>query len=314
MPLGGCTSASPEPTLGTNHTDAGGAPSPAGELAFQQEHDFGVILADAQTLRHGFTLHNPTDEPFRVLHGRALTPCCSGIETLPQRIPARGKASVPVYFRASHRSGPQSVRFVLDTDQGNHTTRVLTLRARFVPAWQVEPLGPSRTILSPGQGGKQIFRVSARHKGEQGRSLPAKLSASSPLAVSFNGRPTSSIGARGLTEVSREVEVTIPAGSTVGTRRGTIVFGWADGRTEELPISWEVQPILKVSPPALVLRAGSMPAEKKIAVWSDVQPFRVVNVKGSLIAVPVDLARLPGLRHELSAAAAPGRCRLAARA
>jgi len=141
--------------------------------------------------------------------------------------------------------------------------------------------------------------VSARRRGAQGRSLPSKLSASSPLVIAFNGEATSSIGAVGFTEATREVEVTIPAGNTTGVRRGAIAFGWPDGRTEERSISWEVRPLFKVSPPALVLHGDSMPAERRIVVWSDARPFRVINVEGPLISPGVDLPRQPGLRQEL---------------
>jgi hypothetical protein len=55
-----------------------------------QEHDFGVVLADAQLLRHEFTLENSSGKPIQVLRAAALRPCCSAIGPLPQTIPPNG--------------------------------------------------------------------------------------------------------------------------------------------------------------------------------------------------------------------------------
>jgi len=61
--LFGCTKSSSESTRGAIRPIATGARDPVAAGPLHQEHDLGLILADAQTLRHEFTLQNPTDQP-----------------------------------------------------------------------------------------------------------------------------------------------------------------------------------------------------------------------------------------------------------
>ena len=115
----GCLSSTPaEEDLTTVGTD----PTPALDTAQSSslEFDFGTILAHGQTLRHEFTLTNPSEKSVRLLALRSYTPCCSAVESLPELILPRGEAKVAVLFKPGHQSGLKAVRFTVETDSSEH--------------------------------------------------------------------------------------------------------------------------------------------------------------------------------------------------
>jgi hypothetical protein len=272
-----------------------------------QEHDFGVILAEVQTLQHEFTVENTTNKSVHLLRATATTPCCSGFVSLPRLISPNDKVRVAVWFKTNHDSGLKGVRFVLETDEGYGTTHVLVVRARLVPAWEVEPVGDSVTPLRLGKRGSQAFRLTARRKDGRGRSIPERLSASAPLAVAFNGEATSAIDAAGFIVETGMIEVSIPPVREPGPYRGQIVLHWSDGLAEAHPFDWEVQSDLKASPSAFILRAPSQPTEYRIVVTAAERPFRVLSVQSPLVAGPLQLSSRAGLRQELRLTLDPAR-------
>ena len=81
--------------------------------------------ADAPPRLHA---HEPNRSGIRLLSAVAFTPCCSAIGPLPEEIPPRGAAKVPVAFRPGDGSGPRRVQFLVAANgsQGNYA---LGLRA-----------------------------------------------------------------------------------------------------------------------------------------------------------------------------------------
>jgi hypothetical protein len=82
-----------------------------------------------------------------------------------------------VSLKASAGLGLQGARFVLETDENNNATHVLALRARILPAWEVE-LSDDVMDQRLGQSGKRRFRIIARRNGATGRALPERVLAS----------------------------------------------------------------------------------------------------------------------------------------
>ena len=195
-----------------------------GNVSSAQVHDLGVIFAQGQTLRHEFTLKNESKRPLRLIGAAALTPCCSSIGPLPGSIPPTGEVKVPVSFKPGYRSGLKAVLFTVQTDEKERPVRTLALQARLVSAFEMQPLEGSTTSVALGQSGRQTFLLTARRKGNQGRSLPEKLSVSSPLEVAFRGKAATKSDADGLVEASREMIVTIPAEKQAGSRGGGVTF------------------------------------------------------------------------------------------
>ena len=56
-------------------------------LAPVQEHDFGVVLAEGETLRHEFTLKNSTDRPLSDNPWYSLHALLSALEPMPESVP-----------------------------------------------------------------------------------------------------------------------------------------------------------------------------------------------------------------------------------
>ena len=294
----GCMRApSPEPDLSAILGDRARGAEPTGSSV--QEHDFGVILAQGQTLQHEFAFKNPTARPIRLIRGRAFTPCCSSIGPLPESIPPKGEAKIPVTIKPGYQSGLKGVGFAVETDAREHPAHNFFLRARLVSTWEMEQLEGSSTSLPLGHSGTQTFRMTARRKGNQGLSLPEKLSSTPPLVVAWGGEASTKSGAGGLIEATREITVTIPAEKQAGARRGEIAFGWPDGQTEMRTIRWEVRPRLRVSPSGLVLRSSVQPVQQTITVISDGRPFQVERVMSPLLVGSVELPRLEETRQTL---------------
>jgi hypothetical protein len=254
-----------------------------------QAHDFGTVISEDQTLRHEFTIRNPSDRAIRLIRGRALTPCCSSIGPLPESIPPNGDAKILAVLRPGYQSGPKGVAFLIETESANQRQIGLALHAQLVSAWEAERLEGSATVVPVGQPGMLTFRVIARRKGSSGRGLPEKISASAPIEAIFAGPCTSRTGPDRSIEATRDVVVSLPATDQPGIKRGELAFVWPDGRIETIPLSWEVRPRLKLIPAGLVLARSSQPVERTIVIESDGRPFRVVGVASMLLAEPVNL-------------------------
>lgn len=66
------------------------------------QHDFGPVLARGQTLRHEFSLTNPTNRPMRLIGAKLSTPCCSLLGPLPTDvIPPGDRREIAAFLRAS---------------------------------------------------------------------------------------------------------------------------------------------------------------------------------------------------------------------
>jgi hypothetical protein len=258
-----------------------------------------MVFADDQILRHEFTIQNASDRPMRLIRATALTPCCSSLGQLPEAIPPKGAARISATFQPGYRSGPKVVVFLIETDSENQGQFGLALRAELVSAWEAERLQNQPAYIPVGQPGGITFRVIARRKGSSGRALPESISAAPPVTAAFSGQAASRTGPDGTIEATREVVVSLPATSEPGLRRGELAFAWPDGRTERMPLGWEVRPRLRSTPSGLVFPRSDRPVERTIVVESDGLPFRVVGVGSPLLAVPVNLPDGRGTRHTI---------------
>lgn len=258
-----------------------------------------MIISDGQALHHEFIVKNPSDRPIRLLGAIALTPCCSAVGPLPESIPPRGVAKIPTVLKPGFQSGPKRLLFVIETDSKTQPTIGLSLQVLLVSAWEAVPVEGSSAVFRLGRAGKLTFCVIARRRGSAGRDLPERISAAPPVDAGFAGRAEITTGSEGSIEAARDVVVSIPAANQPGIKRGELLFHWPDGRTDRMPLSWEVRPRLRVLPAGLVLRRSAQPVEREIVIASDGLPFRVTGVASSLLARPVDLAASPGIRHTI---------------
>lgn len=281
----------PVPTVERSGSDDAGS--------WNQAHDFGTILSEGQSLRHEFSIRNPSHLPMRLIRGEALTPCCSSLGPLPDSIPPHGAANVLTIFSPGFQSGPRGVVFAIQTDSEIQGQVQLALRADLVSAWEAVSIGSSTSTVPLGQPGTLTFRVVARRKGSLGRGLPDKISSAPPVRAAFGGHPTSNTGPDGTIEVTRDVVVSLPATDQPGIKRGELAFAWPDGRTNTMPLSWEVRPRLRLLPAGIVLQRSSLPVERTIVMESEGIPFRVVGVSSPLLARSVELPAGMATRHAI---------------
>ncbi len=265
-----------------------------------QEHDFGVVLAEGQTLRHEFTLKNSTDRPLRIIRGTAFTPCCSALEPMPESLPPNSEAKITAVLTPGYQSGLKGVRFSVETDDEKQPVRAFTLRGRFLSGWEVERLDGSATSLLLGQSATQTFRITVRRASGQGPGLPETVLGTPPITAAFNGDGSTKNSAEGFTEAVRDVLVTILSGGHPGPQRADVHFGWPGQPSRRHTVTWEVRPRLKVSPSGFVLKTSPRPIKKTVVVISDGHPFRVKRIVGPVLAGEAELPRDAATTQELA--------------
>ena len=258
-------------------TPGGGRKLAAISLA-NREHNFGTVLAHGQVLEYQFALKNRSERLIRLLHGTALTPCCSSIGPLPSPVPPWGDVRIPAVIRPGYQAGFKRAEFQVETDDKDQTGFMLALQVNLVSAWEVTLQDGSVRSLALGRPGKQVLGLVARRQGAEGLELPERVSANSPLTAVFLGNGETKFGENGLTEAARDVEVGLPALRSTGSQRGEIRFVWRDGHRESHLVMWEVRSPLRLRPPGLVLNSSTGPLEREVTVESDGRPFRIKSV------------------------------------
>lgn len=259
-------------------------PKGPGEMAATDAalFDFGPVLARGQTLRHEFTLTNPSGRPLKVLVVEALTPCCSTVESAPATIPPGGSARLAVTLNPGFRSGRKRARFAYRTDDDPSTVRELTLVAELFPEVDDALDEGSDATVPLRRAGRQSIRFAFFEKDREGRGEPDSVEATPPLSARFVGPAEArSLGA-GIVRTTRVVEVGLPAEDGPGGRRGRVTLHWPDGKSWERAIEWNVVPRIVAHPPALTLRPGQG-ATFKVVLKAEDRPFRVRRIDGPIL-------------------------------
>jgi hypothetical protein len=269
--------------------------------------DFGPILAHGQTLRHQFTLTNPTDKPIRLLQATCFMPCCSAIESLPKFIPPHGDSKVSVVFKPGHQSGHKAVRFAVQTDSTDQPTRALALLARLFSAWEVGPIGEPVGTTRVGSSGTASWRAVCRRKESEGLSPPERLKIGEPFQARFIGPATEQTQPDGVVEAIRDVEIYVPATLKPGPQQVELAFLWPDGRRETQLIRWEVTPVVRISPSSIVIEQAGKPVERSVTITSDEKPFRIIQVGGGPLSGPVEPSPIADRIHHLTLRLDPAR-------
>jgi len=109
----------------------------------------------------------------------------------------------------------------------------------------------------------------------------------------------------GITEESLCGEVLIGSDKIPGLKKGTVSFKWRDGREDAFPLTWDVIPVLKVTPSSLVVAyssgstEGAKPIERNLVVTSERTAFRVLKVSSDILDIPVQLVSDSSTVHKL---------------
>lgn len=268
------------------------------------EHDFGLVLGQGQTLQHEFRIANSSGLPLKLLKVVALRPCCSSVGLLPDQVPPGGEVGLVTSLRLGRQTGRKRVGFVVRTDSPERPAIALALGADVVSAFEVhEQDHPDQGLLT-GQPARLRLEVVCRRLGQEGSGAPVAIRTEGPLAAEFAGAAVERARPGGLVETTREAVVVLPAMAEPGPKRGEVRFGWPDGQEQRHLISWEVSPRLVASPSALVVRASEGRATKTIVLRAVERPFRIREVSAPTavtLAEPVstDAARLHRVRLEI---------------
>jgi hypothetical protein len=276
----GCTTSTPDLEVADVLRDVGSATDRSEQRG--QEFDFGTVLTSGRTLRHAFSLSNPSDRPLRLLKAASSIPCCSAVGPLARTIPPGGEVQVPIIVKTENKVGHLRVDFAVETDAPIIPIRRFAVSVRLVRDWEIEAEGDLVEPLSLGQPGKLSYRIVCRRKGTEGRGLPDKVTASGPIRAVLGTSAEESNKPGGINEASRTVDVELAASSGAGRRQGELIFQWADGRTQSHLVSWEVRPRIGVMPPGLVIQPSREPVPVVLTVASDDRPIRIVKVDGPL--------------------------------
>ena len=278
VPIGGCSGTS---ALDRDDEATAAAEAAVVPMASTSDHDLGTALTGLQTtFRHEFVLENPTDQLVRIVRGIAFTPCCSDIGPLPEAIPPGESVAVPVEFRPGNQGGRRRVQFAVATDSPEMPSRLFSLHATLVSEVDVERLPDSDQTLPLDQGGKQVFRVTCRRKGDRGRDAPTAVLAADPVPASFAG-PIRREADGDIQVASRDVEVTLPASDDAGIRRGEVQLRWEGGETQSQGVNWRVVPRIEAAPPGLTLHPEDGRVKRSFRLGATDRPFRILAIEGA---------------------------------
>ncbi len=192
------------------------------------------------------------------------------------------------------------VAFTIETDDAERQVLSLYLAARFVAEWELQVDDGSRYSLPARESREQRIRVIARRQGEHGRPLPASVSATGGLTARFDGPAVETREQDDLVILEQKLLLQYPSSSSPGSRAAELRFLWADGRSESIPIRWDVRPVITIQPASLVLRSSAGMARRTVTIRSDERPFRVTKVHGQLLQAPPALSSDPATAVDIT--------------
>jgi hypothetical protein len=305
----GCIRTSPDADIVAILADSVDSPEGGGSRGIE-EHDFGPTLARGQRLHHQFTFTNSTNRPIRLISARPTTPCCSEVGPLPKEsIPPGGQCSIPVVLKVlSHQLETKRVGFFVQTDSKSRPTLIYGLRATIYPEWEIQSSAESSRTLPIGRAGRQLMRITVRRVAGEVGTLPSRVEVESPLTARFLGDVREQADAEGVTSAVRDVEIMVPSASKPGTHQASLLFRWAEGRTQQEVVLWEIVPQLLAVPSRLVLRQSERDLLHTIILRSfDGHPFRVSDVGPQDLVLSSEFDREAGSTHILKLRIDPDR-------
>jgi hypothetical protein len=262
-------------------------------------HDFGLVIAQDQTLSHTFTIRNDTPHGLHIVQAVPDVPCCSAIRPAGNSATPGGVIDVLVEFKVGNPHGRRRIAFHVLTDHPERPTRRFDVYATLVPDIEVIPVAGFDTVLRLNETGTQGFEVVCRRKRGEGRDAPNELVTEPGIAAQFQDKTTIQRLDNGLVESRRNVVVTLPAHSVSGSHRSQVLFKWRDGREVAQPITWTVRPHIIKFPPGITLSARASGARHTIRLSSSERPFRVLSVASSCLAESPLLDQSANRLHEI---------------
>ena len=293
----GCSISNPD----TEEASLAAIPTTESQASGRQieEHDFGRVLAQGQTLHHEFTLRNPTGHSLRLIGAATSMPCCSAIGPLPPSVPPGGSVPVPVTLKTENKLGALRVSCSVKTDSPTVPVLRFAATVNLIPECEIEAEGESVGQLLLGQEGRFSCRISCRRKGVEGRELPTSVKVSRTTEAVLTGPIGETRQPDGIIERACQLDLKVPPSSQAGWRREEVLLEWPDGRKQSHLVSWEVRPLITAVPSGLVIARSTKPTDVTIKVASVDRPIRIREVDGLLAKpfVPMEEARREHILH-----------------
>jgi hypothetical protein len=91
------------------------------------------------------------------------------------------------------------------------------------------------------------------------------------------------VGNARLVEHTVFVTAELPPRLDTGIQGGSLLLSWDDGYVQRYPVSWTVQPIVRVLPPGIFLRGGQIEPDGRIELRFQVdgkEPVRILGIEG----------------------------------
>jgi hypothetical protein len=273
--------------------------SHAGRSFASQLHIFPATVARGQTVHHRFALKNPTGRTIRLRSADASTPCCSSIRLEARALAARESTTAEVEWRIARGTGRKAVDFTIETDSADYPELKLRLVVDLRADWEVIPARDGLPKFRMGEGGEVRMRILSRRTPDEGAGSLVAVDSDPPLHARFAGSASPPVlVAEGVREESREIVAILAPSNDVGVHRGTVRFGWSDGRQEAIDVAWEVVPHVRASPSALFVTRG-IPTTRVIMIRSEGDPIRILGVTGPLQEDPLANPGVVDDVHEL---------------
>jgi len=181
------------------------------------------------------------------------------------------------------------------------------LRAHPFSEWEISPVGDQVGSIPLGRPSTENWRIVCRMKGPEGLLAPEAVDAREPIKARFVGPAIEQTEPGGVVETFREVEVALPATREIGSHQAELVFRWPGGAKRTHPFRWRVAPLVRLTPPSVVIDSPAKPTDCVVELSADDRAFRIKRVYGSMLSEPVVLPPNSSRMHRLTLRVDPGR-------
>jgi hypothetical protein len=283
--------------LGLQPTQRTAVPGPKSEII-----DLGPLIGTDDLLDCELILINPTNREVPVKGAESLKPCCLAIASVPEVLPPRGQASVGLRFRPGTVAAMVSGRVQIRAGAAGEFTWLATVRSTVRPKIEAAFAGGSVPDTLAGRPLGATLRVTQSALSPIQPLPPSRVEATEPLAASTVATRIAQDGPFHQSVV--ELAIKAPASREIGIHAGEIRLEWPDGTRHTSPVSWMVEPAVRLEPEHLTLRPG---ATSVLLLTSSTGPFRVVGIEGPEgVSSPDSLPTATATTHRLRLVFDPG--------
>lgn len=216
----------------------GSAPVQNSALQFQPlSHDFGVVL-EGDVIEYLFEYENTSSRPVSIV--KAIKSCgCSKTEYSKDPIPAGGRGTVRFVLETDNKTGPQTKKLTLKTDESDDSRVVLLLRGRIESPLLVRGLPATGTLAHQGKPGDEF----------EDRLEVGVAAGTENLELIRADHPAFTAALEG-SGATRQLVVRSVAPSQPGTIESTLVLQARQTAHTELPERWEKRIRVALTVPA----------------------------------------------------------------